>query len=146
MGYLDEYGGDAYRRMVDMGQAASQHGGEIKGILMHQGEADWEDDIRDLWAGKVKAVYESLISDLGLNASEVPLLVGEMLREDQGGALGWFNDYVGRVPQLVSTAHVISSEGCPMMPGDTYDLHFSREGYQLLGERYANKMLEILGY
>jgi lysophospholipase L1-like esterase len=37
---------------------------------------------------------------------------------------------------------VISSAGCP----DAADnLHFTAEGYQILGKRYAEQMLSLLG-
>ena len=37
--YLNEYGGDVHKRIVEMGKIAKQKG-VIKGFLFHQGEAD----------------------------------------------------------------------------------------------------------
>ena len=125
-----------YKRLVDMAKIAQKRG-VIKGILMHQGEANKG---QQEWPGWVKIIYESLISDLGLKASEVPLLVGEVVGEAEGGPAYKHNEVIAKVPEVIPTAHVISSAGCPG------GLHFSAEGYRLLGKRYALKMLELLGY
>ncbi len=45
------------------------------------------------------------------------------------------------LPQVIPNSHVISSAGCKDGPDN---LHFSAEGYRMLGERYADQMLSIL--
>lgn len=67
-----KYDSELYKRLVDMARIAQQSG-VIKGILMHQGEAN-DNETRVEWPEWVKFVYDRLISDLGLNAAEVPLL------------------------------------------------------------------------
>lgn len=125
-----------YKRLVDMAKIAQQSG-VIKGILMHQGEAN---EGQEEWPGWVKFVYDRLISDLGLNAAEVPLLVGEVVGEAEGGTAYKHNEVIAKVPSVIPTAHVVSSAGCPG------DIHFSALGYRILGKHYAIKMLELLGY
>ena len=144
-GYLNEYGGDLYARMVAMGKKAEELG-KLKGILLHQGEADWT-DVKPQWPSLVKNTYDSLVRDIGVNADEVPLLVGELGYENQGGDMGWFNgEVISQVPSLIPNSYVISADGCPMLAEASYTLHFTRQGYEMLGERYADKMLELLGY
>lgn len=126
-----------YKRLVDMAKIA-QKKGVIKGILLHQGESNCGEN---KWPGWVKTIYDSLISDLGLNAAEVPLLVGELVGEAEGGGCWEHNVQIAKVPTVIPTAHVISSAGCP---GSYY--HFTALGYRILGKRYAIKMLELLGY
>lgn len=133
------YAGNPYQRLVEMGKAASKDG-VIKGILLHQGESNTGD--RE-WPAKVKAVYESLLADLDLNASEVPLLAGEVLGADQHGKCASMNKIIGELPKVIPTAHVISSTGCSGRPDG---LHFTPEGYRELGRRYAETMLPLLGY
>lgn len=94
-------------------------------------------------ARKLKGVYENLLSDLNLKAEEVPLLVGEVVHADQKGICASMNDIIDTLPQVISTAHVISSAGCPAA-GD--NLHFTARGYRMLGARYAETMLQLLGY
>lgn len=134
--YFARYDNDPYKRLVDMAKIAQQSG-VIKGILLHQGEANCGDPE---WTNYVKIIYERLLSDLGLNAVEVPLLVGEVVNATENGECAAHNEVIAQVPSVIPTAHVISSVGCPGI------LHFTRDGYRILGKRYALKMLEILGY
>ena len=135
--YLDEYGGDAYKRIVEMGKIAKQKG-VIKGFLFHQGEADYQ--MND-WPERVKKVYDDLIAELELDPEKTPILIGELAPT---GDLGWRNDAVKQAADLIPNGHLISAQGCPAIKEPSYTLHFSREGYQTFGERYAEKMLEIL--
>lgn len=138
-GMLAEYDGNPYGRLVEMAKIA-QKSGVIKGILMHQGESNTGDK---LWPAKVKGVYENLLADLKLNASATPLLAGEVVHADQSGVCASMNTIIATLPQTIPTAHVISSAGCP---DGTDNLHFSPEGYRMLGKRYGAKMLALLGY
>ena len=138
--YLDEYGGDLYKRIVEMGKIAKEKG-VIKGFLFHQGEADYQ--MND-WPQRVKKVYDDLIKDLGLDSTQVPILVGELATTAAGGDLGWRNSAVAEAASLIPNGHLISAEGCPALKEPSYTLHFTRQGYETFGERYAEKMLELL--
>ena len=139
IGMIKEYDGNPYERLVEMAKLA-QKDGVIKGILLHKGESNTNDT---LWPKKVKVVYDNLMKDLNLKAQNVPLLAGEMLNTDQQGACASMNKTVATLPQTIPNSHVISSEGCP---GKADHLHFTAEGYRVLGERYARQMLTISGY
>ncbi len=136
---VKEYDGDPYGRLVEMAKLAQKEG-VIKGILLHQGESNTGDT---LWTKKVKLVYDNLIADLGLNPQEVPLLAGEMVSAEEGGACASMNAIIATLPQVIPNSYIISSQACPAK-GD--HLHFTAEGYRILGKRYAKKMLSILGY
>lgn len=138
-GMLAAYDGDPYQRLVEMGKLAQQ-AGVIRGILLHQGESNMGDPE---WSAKVKAVYEDLLQELGLTASEVPLLVGEVVASDQQGKCADMNKTIGELPKLIPTAHVVSAAGCACLQDH---LHFSPEGYRELGRRYAGTMLPLLGF
>ena len=125
-----------YERLVNMAKIAQQSG-VIKGILMHQGEAN---EGQEEWLEWVKYIYDRLISDLDLSAAEVPLLAGEVVGEAEGGLAYKHNAVIAKLPEVIPTAHVVSSAGCPG------DIHFSALGYRILGKHYAFKMLELLGY
>lgn len=136
---LAEYDYNPYRRLVEMGRLA-QKDGVIKGILIHQGETNTSDP---KWPGHVKALYDSLVRDLGLQGQVIPLLVGEVVGSDRGGVCAAHNETIARVPEIVPAAYVISSSGCTNAPDD---LHFDAAGYRELGRRYAVQMLRLLGY
>lgn len=74
------YDNAPYARLVECARLA-QKDGVIKGILLHQGETNNGDPT---WPSKVKAIYEDLLNDLSLQASDVPLLAGEVVTTEQG--------------------------------------------------------------
>jgi hypothetical protein len=129
------YGDKPYRRLVAMAREA-QRSGVIKGILLHQGESNTGDKE---WPVKVKALYERLLSDLGLNAGDVPLVAGEVLSEDAGGVCHSMNEIINTLPDVIPGSKVVSSEGCP---GVEDGLHFTVEGYREMGRRYAESFIE----
>ncbi|NLA50300.1 MAG: sialate O-acetylesterase [Bacteroidales bacterium] len=134
---INEYGGNPYARLVEMAKLA-QKDGIIRGILLHQGESNTDDT---LWTRKVRIVYDNLIRDLNLDPEKVPLLAGEVVHADQGGVCASMNSIIATLPQTIPNSHVISSSGCP----DARDnLHFTAEGYRMLGNRYAEQMLSIM--
>ena len=135
--YLDEYGGDLYKRIIEMGKIAKQKG-VIKGFLFHQGEADYQ--MND-WPKRVKKVYDDIIKELELDPEKTPILIGELAPT---GDLGWRNDAVKQAADLIPNGHLISAQGCPALKEASYTLHFTREGYETFGKRYAETMLEIL--
>ncbi len=136
---INEYDGNPYARLVEMAKLA-QKDGVIKGILLHQGESNTNDT---LWPQKVKGVYNNLINDLKLNADSIPLLAGEVLNADQNGACASMNKIIATLPLVIPNSYVIPSSGCP---GIQDHLHFTAEGYRMLGKRYGEKMLSIMGY
>lgn len=136
LNWIKNYDGNPYGKLVEMAKLA-QKDGVIKGILLHQGESNPNDS---LWTQKVKSVYENLLNDLNLEASKTPLLAGEMLSAEFNGRCAPFNEFIAELPNVIPNAHVISSEGCPGMRDG---LHFTAEGYRILGRRYGEKMLSL---
>ena len=124
----NEYGGNPYGRLVEMGKLA-QKDGVIKGFLLHQGETDAGDS---QWGSKVKGVYDDLINDLGLDPSKTPLLAGDLLSP---------NTNIQKLPNFLQNSYVISSQG--LQGRDQY--HFTPASYREFGKRYGVKMLEIIG-
>ena len=133
---VKEYDDNPYARLVEMARRAQQDG-VIKGILLHQGESNTgETD----WPQKVKKVYNNLLSDLSLEAEDTPLLAGELVSAEQGGACASMNEIIQTLPDVIPAAHIISSQDCPAVEDH---LHFSAEGYRMLGRRYGTKMLSL---
>jgi len=135
---VNAYGGNPYGRLIEMGKKAQQ-AGVIKGILLHQGETNTG---QQNWPSRVKAIYEDILKDLGLNAQDVPLLAGEVVQSSAGGQCGSMNSIIQQLPKTISNSYVISSQGLGQQ-GD--GLHFTSAAYRTLGERYAEQMLKILG-
>ena len=136
---INAYSGNPYAYLVDIAKLA-QHDGVIKGILLHQGESNTNDN---LWPSKVKKIYNDLITDLSLNPDSIPLLAGEVVNADQGGVCASMNSIIAVLPDTLPNSYVISSSGCT----DASDnLHFNSAGYREIGKRYAVKMLSLMGY
>ncbi|WP_449139869.1 sialate O-acetylesterase [Segatella sp.] len=136
--YAKEYGGNPYGRLIELAKIA-QKSGVIKGILLHQGETN---NCDQTWPSKVKKIYEDMLADLGLDAKDVPLLVGELGQKDQNAACWGHNAIIDNITATIPTAHVVSSKDCPLQSDR---LHFTAEGYRMFGKRYADAMLDILG-
>lgn len=133
------YANNPYGRMIEMAKIA-QKSGVIKGILLHQGEANsYPPDPN--WPTKVRNVYRTIIADLGLDSNNVPLLAGEVVGADQNGSCAGMNKVIDTLPRVLKQAHVISSLG---VPDTTDNIHFSAGGVREFGKRYAIKMLSLL--
>lgn len=133
------YGGNPYQRLIELAKLA-QKDGVIKGILLHQGETNTGDEN---WPLYVEAVYNNMLSDLSLNPEDVPLLVGEVVHENQHGKCASMNAIIATVPEVIPTAHIISSDGCSIKSDN---IHFNAAGYRELGKRYALELLKLSGY
>ena len=133
------YGGNPYGRLIDMAKKA-QEVGVIKGILLHQGCSNNGDPN---WPNMVKKIYNDILTDLGLEAADVPLFVGETLYENQGGSCSLHNTVVAKVPSVIPNSYVVHSNGIPGNGQDTW--HFSAAGYRTLGKRYAYETLKAMG-
>ncbi len=131
------YGGNPYQRLIELAKAA-QKKGVIKGILLHQGETN---ERNREWPKYVEKVYSVMLMDLGLNAEEVPLIAGEVVHAEQGGVCSSMNVIINKLPDVIPTAHVVSSKGCSVSEDN---VHFDSEGVRKLGRRYAIEMLSLL--
>jgi hypothetical protein len=134
-----QYDNNPYQRLVDMAKIA-QRNGVIKGILLHQGESNPNDQ---QWCNKVKGIYDNLMKDLNLKPEEVPFLAGELKSAEEHGVCAGFNTAVlANLPKTLPNAHIISSKG---VKGTSDQFHFSTAGMRELGKRYAQQMLKLEG-
>lgn len=134
---INYYDGNPYKTLIDLSKLAQKEG-VIKGILLHQGETNTGDA---QWPLYVKKIYEDMLTDLSLSDESVPLLSGELL-STQENCCSSMNPIINTLPNVIPTAYVISSSGCTSKD----KAHFDAEGYRLLGKRYAEKMLSLLGH
>lgn len=122
--------GEAVRR----GKQAQKYG-TIKGILWHQGESN-HDDIH------YTEILSRIMSDLrkALDTPDAVVVAGQIAQ--------WmechreFNERIRRIAEVLPNSTWVSSEGLGMLK-ERSDPHFSRDGQLILGERYAEKILEM---
>ena len=136
--FCKEYNDNPYRTIINLAKQA-QKVGVIKGILLHQGCTD---NGQQDWPKRVNLVYTRMLTELGLKAQDVPLLVGKLMTEEDGGCCFLHNTVIDHIKETIPTAHIVPSAGCP---GAKDKLHFTAEGYRILGRRYADVMLKLLG-
>lgn len=134
----NEYGGNPYNRLIELCKKAQQDG-VIKGILLHQGESNTNDEN---WPANVKKVYDDILADLGLEAGSIPLLAGEVVSADQKGVCAGHNNVIQKLPETLPQAIVIPAYGCQ---AGRDRLHFNVKGVRELGRRYAGAMLGTMG-
>ncbi len=132
---VKDYNGTPYGYLMQMAKVAQQKG-VIKGILLHQGETNTGDP---RWPAYVKKIYQDMLTELSLNAEDVPLLAGEVV-SIEGSCCGSMNSIINTLPDIVETAYIISSTDCTAQD----NAHFDSEGYREMGRRYATKMLTLL--
>jgi hypothetical protein len=133
------YDGNPSQYLVDLAKIA-QKDGVIKGILIHQGESNFEDPD---WPKKVKKIYGDLMKDLDLKPENVALLAGEVVNADHQGEKAAFNEILKKLPGTLPNSYTVSSAGLPCNPDH---LHFTAEGQREFGKRYAETLLTALGY
>jgi hypothetical protein len=132
-------GGNRYEYILRRARLAQQAGGVIEGMLFHQGESNGAN--LD-WVRKVNTLVTDLRTDLG--AENAPFLAGELL---YSGTAADHNPFVRQIPDFVSNAFVISANGLVEDTRDTtYDLHFDHDSQVEFGKRYAQTMIEALGW
>lgn len=130
------YDWNPYQYLIDLAKQAQQDG-VIKGILLHQGETNTGNQ---QWPNYVNKIYTDMMNDLALNPDSIPILAGEVLQAS-GSCCSSMNNIIKKLPNTIPNAHVISSEGCEGKD----NAHFNAEGYRILGSRYAETMLSIMG-
>jgi hypothetical protein len=126
----DNHWSGAYDWVISRARLA-QCVGVIRGILFHQGESDAG---QEAWIGKVKGIVEDLRTDL--NLGDVPFLAGELLHD---GSCERHNDIIVRLPSHITNAHVVSASGLRGFD----QCHFDAAAQRTLGQRYADKLLEV---
>lgn len=118
--------------------------GQLKAILWHQGETNYENIMRKSGTEKekkeaMKKYLQNLrqfIKDLrhDLNAENVPFVAGEV---NQGYKL--LNETLAELPNKKEKIYLVTSENIK-----TADhVHFDRTGVLELGKRYANEVLKL---
>jgi len=146
-----------YNAIVTNVKLAQNNGWIVKGIIFHQGESGrgLEDKT---WVEILKEIYDDILEDIGLEANSIPIICGQPFGggkiesstgNDGGANLDYQLNLDNRIQSTIPNAWVISSEDCGARTGNQQPdgTHFGSDGIQLLGERYGEKMLEVVyGY
>lgn len=135
--------GDLYRKALARLRSALATGGELKGILWHQGEADAKkQESIARYSERLKTLVEALRKDL--NLPKVPFVAGELAPSDarRRPDLQWdaISEITRTTMKELPCCGCVSSQGLKTK-GDR--LHFDTPSLRIFGRRYAEKLLEI---
>ena len=127
-------GKNLYNEAVKRAKQAMQWG-RIRGILWHQGESDVSRSASYL--EDLAILVQTLRTDL--NAGSIPFVAGQ-LSEDrpERNAL---NKVLMQLPDRINNCGIALSEGTATIDST----HFDSRSQRLMGERYAEEMIRLLG-
>ncbi len=125
---------DLYRHAMGAIKAALKEGGELKGILWHQGEANRER------AAEYPALLKTLVSRLrkDLDADTLPIVFGQIAQWNPEYAT--FNRMILKQPANIPNTALVKTEGLKGIDS----AHFDSDGQRELGKRYAAEMMALL--
>lgn len=130
-----------YEEAVKRTKEAMKYG-TLRGIIWHQGEWDCTKDLVEY-----QQLLKQLISDLrkDLGNKKLPVVYGQISQwnwtKTEAGTKP-FNDMIVTMPgQIPNTACVTSEDLTPAI--GEHDPHFSAKSQKTLGQRYAEKMMEL---
>lgn len=137
-GSTDGYYEEALKRV----KKALAHGGRLRAVIWHQGEADCAHP--EAYKQKLVRLMTDLRRDLG--RSDLPVVVGQISRWNwtkRPEGTRPFNRMIGRVKHYLPHAACVSSKGLqPYL--DESDPHFDTVSQLLLGQRYAEAVWKLL--
>ena len=113
-----------------------EYGGEIKGVIWHQGERDRSTYSKEDYLDELSALIDRIRKFTG--NQKLPFIAGELGYFIDGSEP--FNEYLQDLPSLVDYTEVVSAEGLTHK-GD--NLHFDARSAELLGKRYADAMKTV---
>lgn len=128
-------GKDYYKEAVRRALQAKEYG-NLVAILWHQGESD--SGSPSTYMSKLSAMVSSLRTDLG--APSVPFIAGEIAWWHSNETK--FNPIIRDIKNKIPNSDYISAVGTGQLI-DSSDPHFNRDGQILIGERYADKVLQM---
>jgi hypothetical protein len=122
-----------YMEAVNRAKSASRQG-TIRGVIWHQGESDLGK--LDSYLPNLEILIHQIRSDLGI--PDLPFVAGHIAEDQPGRKV--FNDLIDLLPQQVAFTAVVKAGGTR-----TFDqVHFDTESQLLMGQRYGEKMYELL--
>jgi len=112
--------------------------GSLKAILWHQGEGDSKHP--ETYMKKLADLVQNLRTDL--NSSNVLFVAGEIAYwRNNGNGSTAFNEMINTISTYIPNSTNVSAQGLtPLI--DFSDPHFDAKSQLILGERYADKVLE----
>jgi lysophospholipase L1-like esterase len=128
-----------YDATIERAKQAQKHG-RIKAIIWNQGSSDNKDakeDNFETYKANLKEMVENLRKDL--NEPNLPFIVGEL--SERTDFIDFNAKVVRAVKDYIPNSDFVTAEGTKLLEDN---IHFDAKSANILGERYAAKVLEFL--
>lgn len=103
---------------------------DVAAVIWHQGEANSADP---KYLDKLSALIANLRKDL--KSPELPFVAGQVFKDVP------VNKLIAKLPETVANTAYVKSAGLKVFDG----VHFDRESQLVLGKRYADAVVELIG-
>lgn len=136
-GFHEQTGAHPWDDMAERLEQSLRRGGELRGILWHQGESDSNEESAPDYEEKLHSLVDRF-RELA-SAPEVPFIAGGMGRWPERPWNKWKVEVDAAhraLPGKVANAAYVSSDGLDHRD----EVHFDRASYLELGRRYAEAM------
>lgn len=124
-----------YHHAVEATKAALATGGELKGILWHQGEGDSGEGLLPKYPAKLKELVANLRQDLGIK--NLPVVYSQLGQWKPNYSA--FNEMILKQPGNIKNTACVKTDGLKNF--DT--AHFNSDAQRELGKRYATAMKQL---
>jgi hypothetical protein len=128
-----------YDASILRAKEAQKHG-KIKAIIWNQGSSDNKDakaDNFEFYKANLKEMVENLRKDL--NEPNLPFIVGEL--SERADFIDFNTIVVRKVKDYIPNSDFVTAEGTKLLEDN---IHFDAKSANILGDRYALKVLEFL--
>ncbi len=133
-GYAGDNDYDLYENTLERIKSAANDG-VIKGIIWHQGESDQSRSYS--YMDSLIKLVQDYRNDLGM--PELYFVAGQI--GDWRSSSELINKVMEQIPDRISNASYVVSDGLTPLFGDNSDPHFDSRSQQVLGKRYAQEVL-----
>jgi hypothetical protein len=123
-----------YEAAIEQTKKALKYG-KLRGIIWHQGEGDCDPLRIDMYLGRMEVLINAIREEFG--DQTIPFVAGQLYENERRKP---FNDMLLGLPEFIRHTGVATSEGTNAFDGTHYD----SESAILLGNRYADEMLNLL--
>lgn len=111
--------------------------GELKAVLWHQGCGNSNAAESSKYCSNLKQVVDGLRKEF--DKPELPFVAGQLLPEYKNAQ--YFNPEIVKIGEVIENAYCVTSEDCVSVGDGT---HFDRTSLIMMGERYADIILEVV--
>jgi len=128
-------GTEFYNEAVRRGKIAAA-GGNLKGILWHQGESNASSP--GSYLARLKSLVQDLRNDLGI--PDLPFVAGQLFYDaETKPETKEINEQIAKLPGIVPHSAYVSSDDLTTVD----NTHFDSKSMKVLGKRYAEEMLKL---